>query len=453
MRVGSTGRVPAIVRAMTAVVLAVAVAGVGVVASPGVAYADTVRGLQWYLEPLRIPDAQKQSQGQGVVVAVIDSGVDASHPDLAGQVLPGYAIGSGAAADGRSDPDAEHGHGTGMASIIAGKGGGANHELGIAPKAKILPISDGTPAEEGSIALAIRWAADHGAKVINISQGAPADPPPDDEVQAVTYALGKDAVVVASAGNTGLGDAAVIAPANIPGVIAVAGTSKSGAFWSGSVHGPQVVIAAPGEQIIGGAPSAASSNRYLVGDGTSGAAAIVSGVVALIRAKYPQMNAANVINRLLRTAKDLGPAGRDEQYGFGVVDPLAALTASVPEVAESPLLAAGGSAKASAPAAKDSRGGPAISIGVTNTWGAVLQVLLCLLLVALVVFIIVRVSRSSRRRPPAGVAPPGWPTPPGQSGVPGQPGGRPPGPPAGPGHAPSGQSTGYSPLGQQPPPD
>ncbi|MGA8114821.1 MAG: S8 family serine peptidase [Actinocatenispora sp.] len=123
----------------------------------------------------------------------------------------------------------------------------------------------------------------------------------------------------------------------MPGVVTVAGTGRGGSFWTGSVHGPRVSIAAPAKDIVSSAAPAQSSTGYASGVGTSASAAIVSGVVALIRARYPKLNAANVINRLVKTSDDKGPKGRDGKYGFGVVDPVAALTAAVPFTSVNPL--------------------------------------------------------------------------------------------------------------------
>ncbi|MDG4816884.1 MULTISPECIES: S8 family serine peptidase [unclassified Micromonospora] len=423
----------------SAAMLALAAVAGGLLTAPAPARAaDTVRGLQWHLDTLRIPEAHKLTRGAGVTVAVIDGGVYAAHPDLRGQVLRGTSRSSGVRADGQADPDREKGHGTAMAGIIAGRGGGSMRLLGIAPEAKILPVALGEP-REWDIAGGIRWAADAGAGVINLSVGTPGDDP--QVTEAVEYALGKGAVLVAAAGNRAASQG-VPTPANVPGVLAVAGTGKNGSRWSGSVTGPEVGIAAPGERIISTVPPPVSPNGYGVGDGSSNASAIVSGVAALVRSRYPRLDAANVVNRLIRTARDRGAPGRDPEYGFGGVDVLAALTAAVPEVTGNPLLTSA-SAKPGGPAATDdgddpADGRPAVSVSLGDN--APFRLALCLLVVllagALVVGLVVVNRRAARRRVPPGPHPPGpyasGPYPPGPPlGVPPPhpPGPYPPGPP------------------------
>lgn len=318
-------------RSVTACLLA----GLLVVGAAQPAAAAPRRAEQWYLDELRIAQAHKLSTGQGVIVAVVDSGVDANHPDLKGQVLAGGRS-DGGSGDGRVDAQ---GHGTHMAGIIAATNASPDGVDGIAPGAKILPIrlddsaEDDAPYDEVLVSRGIRMAVDGGAKVINVSLSKPSAVTPE-EVSAIHYALERDAVVVVAAGNTAKGSVKVDAPANVPGVIAVTGTTRGGRFWSGSVQGPEAVVAAPGDDIY----NAGRNKGYGWGDGTSDSTAIVSGLAALIRSKYPNLDAANVINRIIRTARDAGPAGRDPQYGFGLIDPVTALSANVPPVSANPLL-------------------------------------------------------------------------------------------------------------------
>ncbi|NBE82884.1 S8 family serine peptidase [Micromonospora rubida] len=473
MRTGKHRR--PLLRSAAAVLALITAAGAGLLAGPAPARAaDTVRGLQWYLDTLRIPEAHKLTKGKGVTVAVVDGGVYAAHPDLLGQVLPGTSFSKDVPADGRSDPDRENGHGTKMAGIIAGRGGGSMHQLGIAPEAKILPVALG-PTRDWDLASGIRWAADHGADVINLSVGYTGSDP--QVTEAVRYALGKGAVLVAAAGNRRV-DRAVPLPGNIPGVLAVGATGKTGSLWSGSVTGPEVGLAAPGVRIIGPVPPPVSPNGYGVTDGTSDATAVVSGIAALVRSRYPDLDAADVVNRLIRTARDQGARGRDPEYGFGSVDVLAALTRSVPKVDANPLLTG---ASPTPPAASDGGGEdgddrPAISVGLADN--APIQLGLCLLAVllvgAVVVVLIVVNRRAARRRvpqapvggppPPPGLAPPGhgpWPgqqhpqqpRPLGQPTAPhpyGQQGPHPYGPAGRPGPQPGGGQTGAPPAGPQP---
>jgi type VII secretion-associated serine protease mycosin len=423
-------------RAVTAGALALLAAATGALVAPGVAQAETIRDREWYLNTLNIPQVQKITKGSGVKVAVIDSGVYGNHPDLRGQVLPGTGFGPDATSDGSDNG----GHGTLMASVIAGKGGSSSHVLGIAPQVKILPISTGTGSSPEEISQGIHYAVDHGARVINISEGR-TEAATQTSIDAVRYALSKNVVVVASAGNKP--ETSVVAePANVPGVVAVSATDKSNQLWSGSATGPEVVLAAPGVGIVGADIPSRAPSGYALGDGSSGAGAIVSAVAALIIAKYPQITAANVINRLIRTAQDQGAPGRDEDYGYGVVNPLAAVTASVPDVSQNPLLSpAGGAGPTAAPrtgATKKDQGFP-IGIGVTNKTGAIIQVVLCLAvvvgLIILIVYLRKRSKRSAANRAP--VPPPGW----------GAPGAQPGWPP----QTPPGQSPGAPPWSAPPP--
>ncbi|GAA1676667.1 hypothetical protein GCM10009765_27510 [Fodinicola feengrottensis] len=294
-----------------------------------------IRQGQWYLAPLQITQAQQLTRGQGVTVAVIDTGVDADVPELSGKVVSGTGFGPGQGTDGRTDAE---GHGTAMATLIAGSGADGR-VLGVAPEATVLPVQvlgakGGGPSS--AIAQGLRYAADHGAKVANLSlggQGATGS----DLLSAIQYAQSKDVVVVAAAGNIANGDRVVANIASVPGVVAVAGIGRDGNAWDGSATGPETVVAAPAMNIIIPSPSADPS--YQLSDGTSQATAITSGVVALIRAQYPNLNAANVIQRLISTVQDKGPAGRDNAYGFGEIQAYSALTGNVQQVTANPLLA------------------------------------------------------------------------------------------------------------------
>jgi type VII secretion-associated serine protease mycosin len=321
---------------------------------PAPAHADWVRNEQYQLRALDAAGAWKYSTGEGVTVAVIDSGVDSTHPDLAGQVLPGADF-VDQESDGRRDLV---GHGTTVAALIAGRNDDNSGVAGIAPGAKILPVrvldAGNKYDDAATVAFGLRWAVDHGAQVANISLGGSVRS--DALAEALTYAADHDVVVIACTGNvaTGAPPTEIWYPAREPGVVAVAGLAGaeasalatggagaapaggtgggSDALWSGSLTGPQTVLTAPAVDLIGARPGG-----YWKVQGTSFAAPLVTATAALIRSRWSGMDAPNVINRLIRTARDLGPAGRDDRYGYGEVSPVAALTADVTTVHRNPL--------------------------------------------------------------------------------------------------------------------
>ncbi len=315
----------------TLVALGVALAVLGL--SPPAAHADWVRTDQWQLVALRARAAWGQSTGDGVIVAVLDSGVDASHPDLVGQVLPGADFVDGST-DGRTDPV---GHGTTVAALIAGRSDDGNGVAGLAPKARILPVrvldKDNRYDDASTVAEGLRWAVDHGARVVNMSLGGTVRS--TALAEAISYAYAHDVVVVACTGNVTPEDATTVwYPAREPGVVAVSGlVQNSTALWSGALTGSETVLAAPAVNLIGARPGG-----YWKVQGTSFASPLVAATAALVRAKWPKMNSANVINQLIGTADDLGPAGRDARYGYGEVDPVRALTTTLKTVPRNPLL-------------------------------------------------------------------------------------------------------------------
>jgi subtilisin family serine protease len=326
------------------------------VGSPSAAQADWVRDDQWQLQALNAPAAWRLALGTGVTVAVLDSGVDGSHHDLKGRVLPGVDLVDGST-DGRVD---FVGHGTTVAALIAGRNDDGAGVAGIAPGAKILPIRVLDRANKyddaAVVAKGLRWAVDHGAQVVNMSLGGSTRS--DVLAEALAYAAAKDVVVIACAGNVtaaGMRGTELWYPAREPGVVAVAGLSggpkveaaRAGAatgtaraggggggdeLWAGSLTGPQTVLSAPAVNMVGARPGG-----YWRVQGTSFAAPLVAATATLVRSRYPGLSAPNVINRLIRTAHDLGPRGRDDRYGYGEVDPVAALSAEVQQVAANPL--------------------------------------------------------------------------------------------------------------------
>lgn len=365
---------------------------------PGTARAQTIEEQQWHLAALGVQAAHATSRGDGVVVAVVDSGVDDTRPDLAGALLPGTGFGSASGTDGTQDND---GHGTAMATLIAGRAvdGGA---LGVAPAAMILPVSvgaDGDKFTTASVAEGVTWAVDQGADVINLSLTSVATLTPD-LLRAVNYAFDNDAVVVAGTGNDG--EEHVGAPANIKGVIAVSGTVPGNGPWPESNTGPETVLAAPAQKIVTAVPPAVVDTGYAEVDGTSAATALVSGVAALVRARYPDLDAGNVVNRLVTTATDLLTPGRDHATGFGQVDAVAALTADVPRVERNPLAPPprpSSAAAATSVAALPSP--PPVEVDRTRVLLAIGGLVALGIVVALVSLLLIRRARA--RRAPAPV--------------------------------------------------
>ncbi|WP_374224747.1 type VII secretion-associated serine protease mycosin [Micromonospora sp. C51] len=310
-----------------AAILTSAVVGIWPVRSPSPATtlndaAGQVRADQWHLPYLKATEAHHISQGEGVIVAVPDTGVY-PHPDLQRNLLTGKNLLPRSHGDGRKDPN---GHGTAMAGIIGAHGQrGGRGALGIAPRAQVIPIRSSTPDNVGNadrLALAIEYAISEGADVISISGGGGKS---SRLIRALQSAHTSGVVVVAAAGNSST-DPAVIYPAAFDTVIAVGGIDRSGEFWRGSASGQQIDVSAPAVEIFSTGPDLG----YRRSTGTSNATAIVAGAVALIRAKYPYLPADEVAHRLTATAIDKGPPGRDDQYGYGVIDLVAALTADVP---------------------------------------------------------------------------------------------------------------------------
>ncbi|MCM4084007.1 S8 family serine peptidase [Paractinoplanes hotanensis] len=289
-------------------------------ASP--AFADSVRDRQWYLESLQVARTRSISTGAGVTVAVLDTGV-ASHPDVKRNLLSGSDLTSSSIRDGRNDID---GHGTRMAALIAGHGRSPGSGIqGIAPNAKVLPVrisKDGHEIDSAVMAEGVIWSANQKSKIINISAGAG---PGFDLQDAINSAINDDIVVVAAVGNTSSG-AIVSYPAAFDGVLAVGASDRNGKYSAASVKDDKVQICAPGVDII----SAQPTSTYGSATGTSDSSAIVSGAAALVRSKFPELSAKDVIRRLTDTADDIGPPGRDDECGFGRLNIVKALTVGAP---------------------------------------------------------------------------------------------------------------------------
>ena len=314
-----------------------AVASVLLVAQP--AAADSIRDREYWLADYGITQAWKTTRGAGVTVAVIDTGIDASHPDLTGTVVGGTDISGVGRSDGRQPVGDDSQHGTMVASLLAGHGHGDQAGvIGVAPDARLLSVSVGfgvgTVSSDDQIAEAVRWSVDNGADVINMSLTRNTLEWPQSWDDAFLYAMEHDVVVVAAAGNRGSGTTEVGAPATMPGVLTVAGVDRSGAAsFDASSQGITISVAAPSEELVGAAPG----GGYYSWAGTSGATPIVAGLVALIRSAYPDLDANNVINRIIRTASPVGSTVPSPIYGYGLIDAARSVTAKVDPVTSNPM--------------------------------------------------------------------------------------------------------------------
>ncbi|MGW0119569.1 type VII secretion-associated serine protease mycosin [Streptomyces sp. NPDC003327] len=304
---------------------------VGIASVP--AHAEGIRDQQWQLTAMGAEKIWQLSTGEGVTVAVIDTGVDKTNPDLRGQVLDGKDFAAGQeSGDQFTDYD---GHGTGMAGLIAGTGAkdGGNGAFGLAPGAKILPVRvPGLQAGDGSMAdsekdfnrvipPAIRYAADSGAKVINLSVASTAGS--QALTDAVKYALDKGALVFAGVGNSGDKGNHIAYPAATPGVVGVGAIDSKLKRIPMSQYGAQVDIVAPGKDVVHACGGGTGLCR---GSGTSHATALASAAAALLWAEHPEWTNNQVLKVMLNTiAKPTGGEKRSDYIGYGAIRPLRTL--------------------------------------------------------------------------------------------------------------------------------
>ncbi|MFI2072875.1 type VII secretion-associated serine protease mycosin [Streptomyces triculaminicus] len=287
-----------------------------------------VRSRQWHLDAMKAEEIWQTARGDGVTVAVVDTGVEDSLPNLRGRVLEGRNF-STQSGNAQVDP---HNHGTRIAEMIAGTGAGDNNAFGLAPGATILPLrvangSDSANAASAErafssqVSAAIRYAADSQARVINVSMGSRAS---DEQLaQAVQYALSKGKLIFASVGNSGNVGNGVEYPAALPGVIGVAAVNREVRATEESQYGPQVDLAAPGEDMVS---VCANGTDICTSHGTSDATALASASAALVWSAHPDWTANQVLRVLINTAG--GPKSgekRSDSLGYGVVRPRIAL--------------------------------------------------------------------------------------------------------------------------------
>ncbi len=289
---------------------------------------DVQYPLQWNLVRIRVARAHLDDKSAwdyttgsaSIMIAILGTGVDRYHPDLAGKLLDGWDF-----VNNDDDPSEDSlGLGTMQAGIAAAV---TNNQLGIAGVswgARLLPvkvIGADNVGKYATIVQGIRWAVDHKANIINMSFSGPA-PPSLAMQEAMQYAIDKGVLPVASVGDTSASGTPI--PAALDGVLGVTGTDQQDVRLSSTATGPYVDVAAPGEDIVG-TYWVGNVRGYALGLGTEFAAPQVSGVAALILSMNPYLTPLEVTDMIAKTARDLGPAGPDQEYGYGLVDAEAAV--------------------------------------------------------------------------------------------------------------------------------
>ncbi len=289
----------------------------------GITTSDPLHPSQWSDNLTPYSPVWQCGNGAGVTVAVIDTGVDGTHPDLAGRVAPGGSALNGAAVvttgTGSVDPN---GHGTHVAGIAAAGADNGIGIAGVAPGATILPLRVLGATGSGwstDVAAGVVWAANNGADVINLSLGSSGQS--TSMTNAINYAHANGVVVLAAGGNGGP-NGSTHYPAAGPNTIAVASVTSSGLVSSFSTRGSYLDVAAPGSSIL----STLSGGGYGYKSGTSMATPFAAGVAALMLGANPQMTPDQVADRLVTTVTDVGAPGHDTEYGHGLVDPHSAVT-------------------------------------------------------------------------------------------------------------------------------
>lgn len=278
---------------------------------------DPYAGSSWHIGKIGANTAWDTSEGSGIVIAILDSGVDSSHPDLSPNIVAGWNL-----YDNNSNTADTNGHGTSVAGAAAAATNNSTGVSGVSGRAKIMPVRIAQPDGLGywsTIAQGVTYAADHGARVASISYDGLAQ---SSAVQsAAQYMKGKGGLVVVAAGNGGTNQ--TYAPTTT--MISVSATDSNDQITSWSSYGSFVTMSAPGNYIW----TTTSGGGYAQGIGTSFSTPIVAGAAALIMSAKPSLSSTDVENLLFKTATDLGAAGRDIYYGYGRVNAAAAVAAAV----------------------------------------------------------------------------------------------------------------------------
>ncbi|WP_027550452.1 S8 family serine peptidase [Bradyrhizobium sp. Cp5.3] len=285
---------------------------------------------QYALAKLRLPQAHALVHGANVTVAVIDSGIDAKHPELANSIADNF--------DALGSSEGPHVHGTGIAGAIVAHG----RLMGSAPEARIIAIrafggtTGGAESSSYIILRSLNYAAEHGAQIVNMSFAGPKDAVIE---RAIAATAARGLVLIAAAGNAGAKSPPLYPAAN-PNVIAVSATDQQDKLFTASNRGNYIALAAPGVDIFLPAPD----GKYQMTSGTSFSAAYVSGVAALLLERNYALKPEALRMTLAKTAHDLGSPGRDDLFGDGEADAYAAVTA-IPSDSAAPVAAASGTTK------------------------------------------------------------------------------------------------------------
>jgi subtilisin family serine protease len=280
---------------------------------------------QYALAKLRLPQAHTLAHGANVTIAVIDSGIDASHPELANSIADNF--------DALGSAEGPHIHGTGIAGAIVAHG----RLMGSAPEARLIAIrafggsSGAAESSSYTILRSLNYAAEHGAQIVNMSFAGPKDAVIE---RAIAATASRGLVLIAAAGNAGAKSPPLYPAAN-PNVIAVSATDQQDRLFAASNRGNYIALAAPGVDIFLPAPE----GKYQMTSGTSFSAAYVSGVAALLLERNYALKPEALRTALVKTARDLGSPGRDDLFGAGQADAFAAVVA-VPADSATPVAAA-----------------------------------------------------------------------------------------------------------------
>lgn len=283
--------------------------------APGLVTNDAYYGSEWHLQTINAPGAWDLSLGTGVTVAILDSGIDATHPDMQGKLVPGWNF-----YDNNNNTADVFGHGTMVAGVVGAVGNNTVGVIGVAWGSKLMPVRVTDTSGTGylsAFASGLNWAADHGAKVANLSFAVQSS---STTQTAAQYFKNKGGVVVNSGGNYSVLDST--APSDALVSVSATDSTDSRASWSS--YGPYIDLSAPGVGIwttlMGGGYGAVS--------GTSFSSPLTAGVVALMMAANPSLSPSQIVSILESTAVDLGSTGYDQYYGYGRVNAGAAVQAA-----------------------------------------------------------------------------------------------------------------------------